>query len=206
MDNSEVDKQKQTIREEMLNIRKNLSPKYKAEADKQICEGIIANLEFSSNSVVAVYSPMEGEVNIQPLIDYLYKNFPNITVCYPYVDKGEIKLIRITEGREAPFIKDPLWKPDEKTLEDYLSINFERLTSAIVPMVAFDKDCNRLGHGGGSYDGLLAKLRTALTIGVAYKEQKVDHIPCNSHDQQVSLVISNGKNKWQWYGDNGHLK
>jgi 5-formyltetrahydrofolate cyclo-ligase len=59
----------------------------------------------------------------------------------------------------------------------------------IVPGVAFDRQCNRLGRGRGFYDRLLADSR-ATTIGVAYDCQFVDEIDVDTHDIPVDIVIT----------------
>lgn len=201
-----VDAKKKQMRKEVLSKRNSLKKGYKVKADLQICEGLKTNLEFSSNSSIAVYSPVGSEVDITQFVEYIYKEHPNVNVCYPYVKDGKIKLIRITEGRQAPFIKDPLWIPDDAELEEYLHIGFHRITSVLVPLIAFDKNCNRLGHGGGCYDDLIAKVPSALKIGIGYKEQLVPKVPIDSNDNPVDLVLSNGKNKWKWYGGGSCLK
>ncbi len=59
----------------------------------------------------------------------------------------------------------------------------------VVPLVAFDENCNRLGHGKGYYDRYLSKVN-ALKIGVAYECQKLDQIPCDEFDIPLDFIIS----------------
>ena len=59
----------------------------------------------------------------------------------------------------------------------------------IVPGVAYDRACNRLGRGKGFYDRLLATSR-ATKIGVAYDCQFVDEIDVDEHDIPVDIVIT----------------
>ena len=70
----------------------------------------------------------------------------------------------------------------------------------LVPLVAFDKDRNRIGYGGGFYDRYIKKLKRKkkiLTIGLAYSFQKVKKIPVTKHDIQLDFIVTNtikGKN------------
>ena len=50
----------------------------------------------------------------------------------------------------------------------------------LVPLVAFDKDLNRIGYGGGFYDRYISKIKKRkkiISIGLAYSFQKVKKIP-----------------------------
>lgn len=64
----------------------------------------------------------------------------------------------------------------------------------LVPGLAFTKKGHRLGRGKGYYDTYLEKCmennpRSLVTIGLAYKEQIVDHIPTHDHDISVGHVF-----------------
>ena len=58
----------------------------------------------------------------------------------------------------------------------------------IVPMLAFDRDGNRIGYGAGFYDRTLLHLRRtgeATAIGIAYAGQEVEHLPVGPHDERL---------------------
>jgi len=64
----------------------------------------------------------------------------------------------------------------------------------LVPLVAFDKNFNRIGYGGGFYDRYINKIKKrkkVLTIGFAYSFQKVKYIPTNNYDIKLDLIITN---------------
>ena len=64
----------------------------------------------------------------------------------------------------------------------------------LVPLVAFDKNFNRIGYGGGYYDRYIKKVRKrkkVLTIGFAYSFQKVKKIPTNNYDIGLDFIITN---------------
>lgn len=63
----------------------------------------------------------------------------------------------------------------------------------LVPLVAFDVNCYRLGKGGGFYDRTLEALRkdhTVLAIGLGYDQQEVEHVPREPHDQQLDYIVT----------------
>ena len=64
----------------------------------------------------------------------------------------------------------------------------------LVPLVAFDKNLNRIGYGGGFYDRYIKKVKKKkkiVTIGLAYSFQKVKKIPVTKHDIQLDFIITN---------------
>ena len=63
----------------------------------------------------------------------------------------------------------------------------------LVPLVAFDKNLNRLGYGGGYYDRLIQKLskkKNILKIGLALAEQKIDNVPINRYDKKLDYIVT----------------
>ena len=70
-------------------------------------------------------------------------------------------------------------------------IDVKELDVVIVPAVAYDKDCYRLGYGGGFYDRFLENLREdAITIGIAFDLQIFDEIPKEAHDAQLDYIVT----------------
>lgn len=65
------------------------------------------------------------------------------------------------------------------------------LDMVVVPLVAFDRTGARLGYGGGCYDRYLPMLSPACQIiGIAFDEQRVEHVPTEAHDQPLPNIIS----------------
>ena len=60
----------------------------------------------------------------------------------------------------------------------------------IVPLVAFDGGCGRLGYGGGFYDRTLAGLPGVTAIGLALEVQRVRQIPRESTDVDLDAVVT----------------
>ena len=63
----------------------------------------------------------------------------------------------------------------------------------LVPLLAFDKNNNRIGYGGGFYDRYIKRNKKIITIGLAYSVQKVNKIITNEHDMKLNYVVTNKK-------------
>ena len=74
----------------------------------------------------------------------------------------------------------------------------EELDVVLVPGVAFDRTCRRLGHGGGYGDAYLAhnELR-ALVVGLAFDKQLTPRpVPAEEHDRRMDVVITPTEEIW----------
>ena len=93
------------------------------------------------------------------------------------------------------------WKPEDRLVEGRFKV-MEPAKSApriaptilLVPLLAFDRCCRRLGHGKGYYDRTLQALKAdspgAQAIGVAFAAQEVDLVPTDAFDQTLDTVIT----------------
>ena len=64
----------------------------------------------------------------------------------------------------------------------------------LVPIVAFDKNFNRIGYGGGFYDRYIKRIKKKykiITIGLAYSFQKIKSVPVKSYDAKLDFIITN---------------
>lgn len=64
---------------------------------------------------------------------------------------------------------------------------------ALVPLVAFDSSCHRLGHGGGWYDRFLATQPHAIKIGLAFDIQQAASLPIEPHDIALDYIVTESR-------------
>ena len=105
-------------------------------------------------------------------------------IYLPRVKGDDIEVVPYTGpeslSNDNPFhIDEPAGQPVDPSI----------LQAVIVPGVAFDTQCNRMGRGRGYYDRLLSSGRV-YTIGVAHDCQLLEHIPCEQHDRPLDCVIT----------------
>ena len=63
----------------------------------------------------------------------------------------------------------------------------------LVPLVAFDKNLNRLGYGAGYYDRVIDKLskkKNILKIGLALSVQKINNVPVTKYDKKLDYIVT----------------
>ena len=64
----------------------------------------------------------------------------------------------------------------------------------LVPLLAFDKNNNRLGYGKGFYDKFLNKFlknkKKITTIGIAFSFQKYNKLPVSYLDVKLDYILT----------------
>ncbi len=70
-------------------------------------------------------------------------------------------------------------------------VPIDRVDIAIIPSLALDEKGGRIGAGDGFYDRLIPKLpATTRKVAIALEEQIMPHIPMDSHDKHVDIIIT----------------
>ncbi len=97
--------------------------------------------------------------------------------------EGLIKYIKSQQPQVNLIIQDKTGAHSTRQLFDLI----------IIPALAFDKNCNRLGWGGGFYDKFLASQPAAQKIGLCYENGLVNAgISIEPHDIPLDMVITEG--------------
>jgi 5-formyltetrahydrofolate cyclo-ligase len=64
----------------------------------------------------------------------------------------------------------------------------------IVPLIGFDRQGSRIGHGRGFYDRAIWNLRARgvhpALLGIAFAAQEVAAIPAESHDIRMDWIVT----------------
>ena len=61
---------------------------------------------------------------------------------------------------------------------------------AIIPLLAFDREGNRLGYGAGYYDRFLAAHPRVKTIGIAFACQEMPELPGEPTDIRMDRILT----------------
>lgn len=143
------------------------------------CARILSLPGYPGARVVLAYHPVGGEVDTLKMIERMRSD--GKTVCLPAITgKGVMEARRMDCLVPGPFgipcPEGPVVAPEEIDL-------------IVVPGLAFDKTCHRLGQGGGYYDRYLPKCR-GIAVGLAYEYQIVDRLPLEAHDAQMDFVAT----------------
>jgi len=134
---------------------------------------------------IAGYYPSNFEVNI---LDLLYRaSKKNFKVGLPVIKKNYKIDFKYWIPNEPLYInKYGILEPKKQNITFKPDI-------ILVPLVAFDKNLNRIGYGKGYYDRVLKQLssnKKILTIGMAFYFQEVSIIPINQYDYNLDCILT----------------
>ena len=104
-----------------------------------------------------------------------------------------MRAVAVGDVDAAPFIAHPTraFTAAEIDSARFPIVPADMLGMIIVPLVAFDRTGARLGYGGGCYDRYLPTPSASCQIvGIAFDEQRVDHVPTDAHDLPLPNIIS----------------
>lgn len=89
--------------------------------------------------------------------------------------------------------KDLSWR-DTETGADLGPAAIGRASLIVLPALAVDRDGQRLGQGGGSYDRALRRSDPeALRLAVVFEQEVLAAVPAEIHDEPVGAVLTPDK-------------
>ena len=176
---------KDALRREALERRRtfarSLAPELRAELEAKLADIVIPRLITAK--AIAGFHPLKVEISPYPILERLGAGQ---RAALPWFLDRDARMI----WREAPALEPSPWGVLQPPAEA------EALAPEIVlvPLVAADRQGNRIGHGKGHYDRALSHLReggTVTTIGLAWEHQILDEpIPADPWDMPLDAIAT----------------
>lgn len=195
---------KAELRQAVISRRDAIDLDVRAAKSAVICARLVELLDRSDSAAlhtVAVYAAMGSEVD--PAAFAAAAAARGWRVAYPCmlsaIDAAAcgqrmcMRAVAVDDVSAAPFIDHPTraFAAMDIDRDCFPIVPAEALDMIVVPLVAFDRTGARLGYGGGCYDRYLPTLSPACQIiGIAFDEQRVDHVPTDAHDLPLPHIVS----------------
>lgn len=180
---------KKEFRKKVISDRKNQNNEFIIKNSSIITEKLLS-LDFIKNAKnIMLYLDFNNEVQTDEMINKLMSLKKNIYA--PVTLKEDRKLIPSQIIDLQSSIKIGAYGIREPKEDCCPKIAVHDIDVVIVPAVAYDKNCYRLGYGGGFYDRFLNELRNdAITVGIAFDLQIFESVPKEDHDAQLNYIIT----------------
>ena len=174
--------EKSQLRANALKNMRLIKPLEKSFYEKKLKE---MNLSFlGSSQTIGGYYPINNELNILPLLQFLSSIGHKIAL--PCITERKILDFRIWNMKDSLVMnRYKIYEP----VDGLLSIP----EIVLVPGLLFDRSLYRLGYGGGFYDRTIQHHRkkdNTKFIGICYPAQIISKLPRAEHDQRLDFLVN----------------
>jgi len=192
------------LRQQVRLYRQQLSTTQQQQAALAIKQQLVKHPKIIKAQHIALYLANDHELNTLPFVQWCWQHNKHIylPVLHPF-SQGQLLFLRYTPTTTMITnkygIKEPVLNITQLCLLSQLDV-------LLTPLVAFDKQGNRLGMGGGFYDRTLAYWYTHIQskkteveknapiklhpIGLAHDCQQVASIPIEKWDIPLPEIIT----------------
>jgi 5-formyltetrahydrofolate cyclo-ligase len=178
----EVKRWRRGERERLIALRQALPADQRRRWSERI-EVELRRLIAARAGPLGVYWPFRAEFDPRGVVEWS-------------VAAGRTVALPVVVDKKGP-LEYRAWRPGETLVDGVWNIPVparrELVVPAIVlaPVVGFDRQCYRLGYGGGYFDRTLAALSPrAFAIGVGFEIQAIETIYPQPFDVAMDLVVT----------------
>lgn len=171
-------------RAQLVAYRDGLTAEARTQSSTAIMQGLRDSGLLTAHERIGFYWPMPGEIDLRPLM---------------------LELIAAGKTAALPVIRDhgqPLefwrWQPEAALdhsgpwdIPSPAERSLVAVSALLVPMLGFDANKHRLGHGGGYYDRTLASMEPRpLSVGVVYEACRLRTVYPQAHDIPLDFIVT----------------
>ena len=181
---------KASLRRAILARRDAFAAPDRDDATRHITEQLLRLSEFDSAGSVLAYLSFGSEYDTTEFVAAILARGKSLVL--PRVNRQQRRLEVFLVTDLACDVASGIWGIREPRPDRCLPAETARIGLILAPGVAFTSHCDRLGYGGGFYDGLLSQWthpRPAV-IAAAFGLQIVDALPMGPTDVPVDMVVT----------------
>ena len=177
------------LRQQIRKTRANLTALQQQQAEDSITQQALAFIEERNAQHIALYVSFDGEISTDKLIKNLWAQGKQVylPVLHPF-NPNHLLFLRYLP--DTPMLKNKfgIWEP-KLNVQNVLPL--DELDILFTPLVAFDKQGNRLGMGGGFYDRTLQNWQNTsfIPVGLAHQCQQVEQLPTEVWDVPLHQIL-----------------
>lgn len=177
------------LRQQIRKTRANLTALQQQQAEDSITQQALELIEERNAQHIALYISFDGEISTDKLIKILWAQGKQVylPVLHPF-NPNHLLFLRYLP--DIPMLKNKfgIWEP-KLNVQNVLPL--DELDILFTPLVAFDKQGNRLGMGGGFYDRTLQHWQKSsfIPVGLAHQCQQVEQLPTEAWDVPLHQIL-----------------
>lgn len=176
---------KKMTRNTIKEMRLALNKEEVKERSEACVSKVLQFPELIEAQTVCVYMPTGNEIDTTEIIRYCKENGKRLAA--PRVNGDTMEFYYFTDETDMEQGAYDIWEPTgTEAVEDEESL-------VIMPGVAFDLSCNRIGYGKGYYDRYLSAHPRMKKVALAYDFQIVGRIKREVHDVRPDVVVTESR-------------
>ena len=184
--------ERHTLRESHRAARKRLSEEQQAAAAAAISSLITAQEFYQTATKIAFYLAVDGEIDPKPLLSQALAE--GKTCFLPIAGQHDEQLLSFAPYDSATELMENRWGIAEPHAPA-IAVSPIGFDLVLVPLVAFDRECYRLGMGKGFYDRTFSfktsnRTSQPLLIGLAHECQLAEGLPNENWDVSLDAVVT----------------
>ena len=181
---------KPEIRRRLRKQRCDLTPSFINLAAQKIVLQLAMCPEFIDAKTIAAYISDENEVDTQPILELIQHEKKSIYL--PVMKNKMLEFYPYQLEEEKLRGRYGVREPDTHNKQ---ALSPEILDLILLPLVAFDQHCHRIGRGAGCYDRALesmahVKKNKPVLMGLAYEFQLIPPFDPNEWDVSLDSVMT----------------
>ena len=194
----ELRRQKNDVRNGLIERRRAILPEKREEWDKKISNIFLNSISYRYCDMILIYVSTKDEISTSAIIERAIAD-KKIVAC-PISNTGDntlsfktINSIDELNSGAYNILEPPKTNPDfsEFMKSHATSAGGKRppLAICVIPCLSYDGEGYRLGYGKGYYDRFLPSF-DGIKIGLCYSEFKSTRLPKGKYDVKLDVIIT----------------
>ncbi|SNY90971.1 5-formyltetrahydrofolate cyclo-ligase [Cohaesibacter sp. ES.047] len=186
MDSVALKAEKAETRKTMRARRDAVPEETRADMSRLACANLVTHVPLEGARIVGLFMPIQSEIDPTFLVPELREKGLGLALPVPIGRTGMMfraykegaELVDVGFGTRAAAPGAPEVVPD----------------LLVMPLLAFDGQCNRIGYGAGHYDRYISERilsggRPTL-VGLAFSFQQLDKVPIGGYDLPLDIIVT----------------
>lgn len=152
---------KEAVRRQYIAKRNEMPVELLQAHSRSIAETFIVSEIWKGCRAVHIFISIPGKAEIDTsfLIDFFFKEHPQIKICTSVIDANGLDLFHTCITSQTTYLSNK-WNIPEPV--ERLALPEHEIDLVLLPLLAFDTKGNRVGYGKGFYDRFLQKCKPGV--------------------------------------------
>lgn len=173
---------KKELRAKIRQQKRAMTEEQIVQASARLGELFVKTPQYQAAKTIYGYLPYNQEVRTVPMLEQALRDGKKVAVPKCYGDEMRFIYMDDLSKVESGYAGIPEPVADEPVADDKTAL-------VLMPGMAFTKNGDRMGYGGGFYDKFLAAEPEHPTVALCYDFQMVESLPTEEYDIPVDCVL-----------------